>query len=143
MKVSGKVISTEIKDGKMFVTCQMNGRLPKVGEAVSIKWGRHRTVGQNAIYWVWLNWLYENGAKDEGYGSADELHEAFKGRFLVTTTVGPNGMKSYRIKSTTELNTQEFTEYMDKCQLASREYLKIDDASFWAEYLSTYSNIGG
>lgn len=143
MKVSGKVISTEIRDRGMFAVVRCNGKLPKPGTQVSVKWGRSRSTGQNAIYWVWINWVYENGAKEEGYSSPEELHEAFKGRFLTVMKSGPNGMKSYHIKSTTELDTQEFTEYMDKCQVAVKEFLRIDDAEFWKEYQDFHANIGG
>ena len=140
MKVSGRVTATDIQDGKMYMTCQMDGRLPNVGEHLTVRWGRQRTGEQNALYWVWLTWLFDNGAKNEGYVSAEELHEAFKGRFLAETKIGHNGMKYQRIKSTTELNAHEFTEYIDRCGDAVRDYLKIDDAQFWVEYHNEHSN---
>lgn len=141
MKVSGIVISTETKDDKLLMTCQMNGSSPKKDAHITVKWGRQRTNDQNSLYWVWLQWIFDNGAKNEGYASTEELHDAFKGRFLTENKVGHNGMKYCYIKSTTDLDTLEFTEYIDKCGQAAREFMSIDDARFWVDYHDFYSSI--
>lgn len=144
MQISGKVLTTKItENGCMVATIQCNGKLPPKDESVVIKFGKQRTTSQNALYFVWLQFCVDNGGRDAGYFDSSELHEALAGRFLSIKKQAPGGFNTYARKSTTELTKDEFSEYFEKCQACVREYLHIDDASFWAEYLSTYSNIGG
>lgn len=67
-----------------------------------------RSVRQNSYYWVCLNFI----ANEVGYEGADEvngLHEYFKSQFLVD-----HSKKIPVIKSTTELSTLDFMDYMTK-----------------------------
>lgn len=69
---------------------------------------KYRSVQQNSYYWVCLNFI----ANEVGYEGADEvngLHEYFKSQFLVDYS-----KQIPIIKSTTELSTMEFMDYMTK-----------------------------
>jgi hypothetical protein len=71
-----------------------------------------RTNNQNALYWSWLTII----GKDLGY-TAEELHEALKAKILGVIerkTIFGNIVNEPR--STTTLNTKEFTEYLNAVQ---------------------------
>jgi hypothetical protein len=66
-----------------------------------------RSLDQNSRYWKLLTDL----GRYLGY-EADEIHELARYKFLFDE-VEVNGKWMPRLKSTTKLNTQDFTEYMD------------------------------
>lgn len=73
---------------------------------------KKRSLEQNALYWNWLTVLEEQ--TELGYRK-EELHEAFKYRFLgMEKKKTVLGQDYETIRSTTSLNTKEFTEYLDK-----------------------------
>jgi hypothetical protein len=72
-----------------------------------------RTKQQNKYYWVAVVGI---PAKDIGY-SNEEMHEAYKIMFLRMHKEGcPE-----TVRSTTDLNTKEFTEYVEKCRMWAAE----------------------
>jgi hypothetical protein len=141
MKVSGVVLSTAIKDGSFQALIKLNGSMPKPNDLVTVKWGKKRSPKQNALYFLWLQFVIDNGAKDAGYFDTGELHEALAGRFLSINREAPGGFKTITRKSTTELDKVAFGEYFEKCQKTVREYLKVDDARFWVEYFNEHSSV--
>jgi hypothetical protein len=73
---------------------------------------KQRSNNQNALYWSWLTIV----GKDLGYES-EELHEALKAKILGVIerkTIFGNTVNEPR--STTSLNTKEFTEYLNAVQ---------------------------
>ena len=141
MKVSGVVLSTAIKDGSFQALIKLNGSMPKANDLVTVKWGKKRSPKQNALYFLWLQFVIDNGAKDAGYFDTGELHEALAGRFLSINREAPGGFKTITRKSTTELDKVAFGEYFERCQKTVREYLKVDDASFWVQYFNEHSSV--
>jgi hypothetical protein len=76
-----------------------------------------RSKNENNYYWQVLEWLSE----ETGY-TKSELHELFKGMFL-KKHIEIKGKSYTVIRSTSELNTTEFEEYLSKIrQLASIEW---------------------
>lgn len=68
-----------------------------------------RTVAQNRYYWgVYLPLI----AKETGEQDLDRLHTLFKGKFLTTEIAEVLGEKVRITKSTTDLSTTEFSEYI-------------------------------
>jgi hypothetical protein len=65
-----------------------------------------RSLNQNAYYWMICTTI----ADSSGYESPDEVHEALKMMYL---RVNRTGLPD-TIRSTTDLNTAEFAEYIDK-----------------------------
>jgi hypothetical protein len=128
-KTSGKIIRCLEKDGKVGAVIQFNGKVPRVGEQVTIKWGAVRSNSQNALYWAFLGWLLDAGLKDE-YGTTEELHESLKAAFLSKQ----NSLGLLKIGSTTELGKSEFGEYVDKVNLAMAENCGIDTSEFWKKH---------
>jgi len=84
----------------------------KVGEEVSLMLHNEkpkRTGRQNRYYWgVFLPLI----AKETGEGDLDRLHELFKGKFLTEGVVEVLGEKVRMKKSSTDLSTGEFSEYI-------------------------------
>jgi len=132
-KEKARVVQHIEKLGKLYTVIRVNGNAPKVGELISIKWGKVRSLSQNAFYWVFLQWLLDAGLKDE-YGTTDELHESLKAAFLSKT----NSLGLLKIGSTTELDKTAFGEYMDKVNLAMAENCGIDTSEFWKTYEENY-----
>ena len=85
------------------------------------KYYKNRTLSQNRLYWLWLNYLEKETGNDK-----NDLHEFFKMKFLEikTTNIFGNEMKIYQ--STAKLNKIEFMEYLDKIHLFVLENLNIN-----------------
>jgi len=81
--------------------------------SISIKIKREiRSLPQNRLYWLWLACIC-----DETGGDRDEIHLELKRRFLPLKTVkGLSGEVTKPI-STTELDTKQFTDYLEKIQI--------------------------
>lgn len=135
-KIKGRVIKAGAKEGKLFALVQMDGKLPRVGEIVAVKWGASRSTSQNALYWTFLTWLLDAGLKDE-YGTAEELHESLKAAFLSKR----NNLGLLKIESTTDLDKTAFGEYMEKVNKAMAENCGINTAAFWEQYAENHQAV--
>lgn len=127
-KISGKVLATltDVK-GNMLAKICLNGKLPKVGELVSVKWGSVRSLSQNSLYWVFLQWLIdEGGLKEHGHFFPESLHENLKRHLLA-------GHEKEIEPTTTDLNKMEFSEYVEKVDKFIQEFFEIDTAPFWEQ----------
>lgn len=123
-EVLAKVI--EVKGNKAVI--KFFGNL-KVDDKLIIKIKKkRRTLKQNSFYWLFCQYC----ARELGM-TAEELHEAFKIEFLKKSKVLPDGRKIRFVKSTTELNKQEFAEYFEKCNLLMSE-MGVDVSTFWSIY---------
>ena len=86
----------KFRDGEQ-VTLEVHNKRPK------------RTEQQNRFYWgAYLPLI----AKETGEQNLDRLHELFKGLFLTEGVIEVLGRKVRMKKSTTELGTAEFCEYI-------------------------------
>lgn len=75
-----------------------------------------RSDRQNRYYWPCFVQPFADYLRAQGDAYTDEqAHEIFKSRFLPTTTIDKNtGELLERVRSTTELDTVEFNEYLDR-----------------------------
>lgn len=87
-----------------------------------------RTVQQNALYWKWVEAI----GNYVGY-SRRQLHHMFKKHFLgMDRWQGRNGEWYEEPKSTTELNTKEFTEYLGKVEIyANQAGVMLPTKDYW------------
>ncbi len=87
----------------------------KLGEAVSCVYTSKkpkRTENQNRFYWgVYLPLISKETGND-----IDELHTLFKGMFLSKGIVEVLGHKVRKARSTTELSSGQFSEYIQRIE---------------------------
>jgi hypothetical protein len=132
-KIAGRVLASKLVDGKFLAKIALNGRLLPEGVNISIKWGKSRSLPQNALMWLFLGYLFNDcGLKDE-YATVDELHETLKATFL-SKRVFHGGHEFIHVGSTTTLGKIEFGEYLDKINRAMIDFHGIDTGPFWQEY---------
>lgn len=82
------------------------------------KYKRNRTGSQNRLWWAWIR----DFARDVGMDPND-LHEEMKSRILgVEGYVDLEGKPANRTRSTTDLDTGEFNEALDRLQSLAAEY---------------------
>lgn len=129
-KVKGKVLKSGIKDGNLLCLVQFNGSQPKPGEILTVKWGSVRTLPQNSLYWVYLNWLIDHaGLKEHGHFFPESLHDNLKAHLL------GNGVKlNPEEVTTTDLTKSEFGEYFERVDKFIQEFFEINTAPFWDEH---------
>ena len=75
-----------------------------------------RSLRSNSLYWIWLRVIAENTGNDE-----DTLHRLFKGRFLPPKIVTLKGKEYKLARSTTELDTVQFAEYLSRVAAEAAE----------------------
>jgi len=141
MRVKAKVLDTKITaDGQMLAKIQLNGKLPKVGDYVDVKWGSTRSLAQNSLYWLYLTFIIEDGGlKEQGWYSPQAFHDNMKKYFLSEKIMVKGQFKALNEASTTMMSKVEFGEYMDKVDAFVQEKYEIDTSAFWVEYKDTYS----
>src|SRR3990167_4301197 len=133
-KVSGRVRAFKVEDRKFIVTLELNEKTPKIGEKVTVKWGSTRTLSQNALYWVYLNWIINEGnLKEQGHFSADALHLDLKTYFLAEKIMDKGQFKAVEEPTTTTLGKAEFGEYIDKIDHFVQEFFGVKTDEFWAD----------
>lgn len=135
MKAKAKVLAVKIEDGRLLAKVEFNERLPKVGESLTVQWGKKRSLPQNALYWVYLNWCIKyGGLKDKGHFSAEALHLDLK-TFLLSEKIFDKGkFKAIAEATTTTLGKSEFSEYFERVDQVMNEQMEVDTSAFWEEY---------
>ena len=134
MKVAAKVLQTQVMDdGRYLATLQFNGKLPPIGESLTIKWGKGRTLAQNKRMWKYFTFVLDNcGLKDE-YLTTYDLHETLKKRLLCRKVMSKGGFYIMEIGSTTEFTTDEMNDYILKCDKVLTEYHHINTSQFFVD----------
>lgn len=139
-KCKAKVLASKIEAGKFYAKIELNGKLPKAGEILTVKWGAERSLSQNALYWVYLSWLInEAGLKDMGHFSPDALHLDLKTHILAEKIFDKGKFKAIEEATTTTLNKVEFGEYLERVDQVVQEFFEIDTSAFWQEYGAAYA----
>lgn len=89
---------------------------------VTVKpWKRSRSLAQNRLYRLWLNVIYRHTGTLE-----DDLHFNLAYKFLDSEVKEIDGKAFIKVRSTTTLNVQEFTEYLNKIEQWAH-FLTVDD----------------
>ena len=79
-----------------------------------------RTVSQNALYWLWLTCIEKETGNEKEY-----LHEYFKQEYLGRETKEVFNTEVYPLRSTTGLNTKQFTNYLERIKVFASVELGI------------------
>lgn len=83
-------------------------------------WSRKRTLSQNNFYWTYLEAIERETGEN-----ANDLHEYFRRIFLKPVERTVLGQIALYPRSTTELNKEEFSEYLDK--ICARTNIPLPD----------------
>ena len=132
-KVSATVLASKMIECKMFAKIRLNGSMPKEGDRLTVKWGRTRSNSQNNLYWLYLQFLWQDCNLKKEYNTVEELHETLKATFL-SKRVFHNDKEFIHVKSTTTLDKLAFGEYIKQIDNAMVEYHHCNTAPFWEEY---------
>ena len=134
MKIKARVRQVGYKEGKLLAVLECNEKAPRKDDIVTVKWGSTRTNAQNALYWVYLNWLINHGGlKEQGHFSAEALHIDLKTHFLAEKIMDKGQFREIEEPTTTILGKTEFSEYVTKVGDFCREFFEVDDSAFWQE----------
>jgi len=140
-KVMAKVLTTKIDEkGRLLATVQFNKKMPSKGEYIRVRWGSQRTLSQNSLYWVYLNWLInEAGLKEHGHFSADGLHQSLKSHFIAEKIFAKGRFKAIEEGTSATLSKSEFSEFFDEVDKFMQSFFEIDTTPFWQQYKKDYS----
>jgi hypothetical protein len=81
---------------------------------------KFRSSDQNALYWMWLKCI-----EDETGQNKDITHEFCKGQFLDKCIFELRNIKIPVNKTTTTLDTKQFTDYLEKIKVFAASELGI------------------
>jgi transcription-repair coupling factor (superfamily II helicase) len=95
-----------------------------------------RSISQNSLYWLYLTCIeFETGT------DRSDLHDIFKKKWILPKKIVLFGEEIDRY-STTDLNTLQFKEYLDKIQIFASVELSIKlpdpEDKYWDEFYSYY-----
>lgn len=85
--------------------------LAKAWEVVVRPKKTKRSLDQNSLYWKWCTII----ANDTG-NTPNDIHEYLKGEFLPPVFVTVNGKSRECRRSTTDLNTADMTNYLNRIE---------------------------
>lgn len=123
----------KIEDGKLLIVYRSrfleNLKLLRDGHyrVIVERIYKKRSNPQNAYLWGVVYPLILQGLKDLGYElvTPEQVHELMKFKFLQTEIANKDGEYIETIRSTTELTTTEFMDYLAEIWTWSKEYLNI------------------
>lgn len=96
---------------------------------------KKRTLNQNALYWLFLDHI-----EQETGNNADYLHEYFRRTLLPPKFIKVLGKEIKVSKSTTELNSYEFRNYLDK--IAAESNVAIPDTEDFKRWRDSAPLVG-
>ena len=97
----------------------------------------NRSISQNNLYWLWLTCIEQETGQER-----DSLHEFFKAKFLGFSDIHVLGHEVTKVVSSTELDTAQFKNYLDKIQIFVSTELGIElpdpQDRYWSDFYETY-----
>lgn len=134
-----KSIGTIFKVEGNIIAVKTDSEKWKVGDNVRLKKGSVRSLEQNALYWVYLNWcIKQGGLKDQGHFSPEALHLDLKSYFLSEKIFTHGEFKAIEESTTTTLSKSEFADYMQTVDDFLCSFFRIDTSPFWETHRRGY-----
>lgn len=112
----------------------------KVGQFISVVIGRPRSNKMNAFYWLYLTYVIkECGLKEQGFFCPEALHVSLKAHFLDVKTLEKGKFKQLSEGSTTDLTSNEMTDYLEQVDNFICEFFGVDTSAFFQMYQDIYA----
>ena len=96
-----------------------------------------RTVDQNSLYWLWIACIMDETGNEKEF-----LHEFFKGKFLGYHEREVFGQVVKTPKTTTTLDTKQFTNYLEEIRAFAAAELGIvlpdPKDRYWQDFYDRY-----
>lgn len=96
-----------------------------------------RTVDQNSLYWLWIACI-----RDETGNEKDFLHDHFRGKYIGYDEQVVFGEVIRKPKSTTRLDTKQFTLYLESIRVFAASELGIvlpdPEDKYWQDFYDKY-----
>ena len=96
-----------------------------------------RTVDQNSLFWLWIACIADETGNEKMY-----LHEFFKGKFLGYNEQVVFGQVVTTPKTTTTLDTKQFTNYLEDIKVFAAAELGIilpdPEDRYWQDFYDRY-----
>lgn len=96
-----------------------------------------RTVDQNSLYWLWIACIMDETGNEKEF-----LHEFFKGKFLGYHERVVFGQVVKTPKTTTTLDTKQFTNYLEEIRVFAAAELGIvlpdPEDKYWQDFYDKY-----
>lgn len=105
------------------------------------RYRKRRTLSQNKLYWLWINCI----AAETG-NRPDDIHDYLKEKFLPKRTIDIFGNAKDIPISTTQLNTKQFTNYLNAIDAdVSTEGIMLlyPDDLHWESFYEKYKDYIG
>lgn len=106
------------------------------------RYRKKRTLSQNKLYWMWINCI----ASETG-NKPDDIHDYLKDRFLPKRIIKLYNEETKEVPiSTTELNTKQFTDYLNAIDAdVSTEGIRLlyPDDLHWESFIEKYKDYIG
>jgi len=140
VNVKAKVLNTWLdENGNILSKIQVNGKMLKKGELITVHFGGTRSLSQNALYFKYLTFLIEDcGLKDQGHFSVEALHENLKEKLLSDKIFDRGKFKSIETATTTTLDKVAFAEYLEHVDHFVQEFFNVNTVPFWELYKKDY-----
>lgn len=110
----------------------------KIYKAEVVLERQFRTVSQNKLYHLWLNYI-----RHETGNSVESLHRHFAKEYIGYEVKEVLGEKQYIIYSTAKLSKEQFTEFLDSIKAEMSEFgiiLPTPDDIYFPQFMRNYSN---
>ena len=111
-------LSTEL-DRDMVISQIKRLDIKKLYTVEIILRNTNRSISQNSLYWLWLTCIEHETGNDR-----NDLHDLFKGMFILPVEVEVLGHKIIK-HTTTDKDTAQFKQYLDKIQIFASTELSI------------------
>lgn len=87
---------------------------------------KKRSLDQNALYWLWMTVIRDHIRDTIGsVYTTDDLHEWFRDAFLGKRTIEFKDRALVVPRSTTTLNVQEMTDYLNNIEMYCADRLNL------------------
>ncbi len=123
-----------IRDSRIKgVACTAINAIPigedkQVYEVRILEFKKDRSLAQNALMWLWLTRIAKHLDEEHGIKTTPEiLKYEFQDRYIgFSSYKKTNGQSGARIRGTSELNTSEFTDFLNRIEVYARAELGCD-----------------